>query len=213
MDFLPSDNEIDLHTNWLDFRNNDLSTFCTLNAYLKNISHLMLSNNRIGKICHNTTDFLRKGRLKALDLSQNDLKRLPRNIVNVSYSTELWLSRNPYLCNCDTLWLKDWIFNKSGQTIVQDSYDVKCSDNVPMNQIDAVEMGCFPKELTLWQKILIGMSATVTIGVVIAIIAISKRWNEVKWFMYLHFDVLDKNDGNENLENKKSDIFVSYKYV
>ena len=213
MSILPGDDEIREHTNWLDFRNNKLANLCVSNKYLKNISNLILSNNDINYMCNSTINILRKGQLQALDLSYNKLKTLPKSIVNVSLSTELWLSHNTFTCDCDTLWLKDWMFNKSGRSIVQDLNDITCSNGGPMNQMDAVKLGCFPKELTLWQKMLIGISAFVIVGVVIAIIAVSRRWNEVKWFVYLHFDILDKNEGNDNLENKDTDVFVSYKYV
>ena len=49
-------------------------------------------------------------------------------------------------------------------------------------------------------------------GVAVAIIFISRRWKEVKWFMYLHFDVLDKNDEDEDLEIVEADALLSYRY-
>ena len=36
---------------------------------------------------------------------------------------------------------------------------------------------------------------------------------QVKFFLYLHFDILDKNDGDEKLTDKFYDIFVSYRYI
>ena len=108
---------------------------------------------------------------------------------------------------------RDWMesFNKSGKRVVQDYQNITCQNGFHIDALDPVQMGCFPKELTLWEKILIGISATVTIGIVIAIIAISRRWNEVKWFMYLYFDVLDKNDGIDDLEGMGKDALISYR--
>ena len=62
-------------------------------------------------------------------------------------------------------------------------------------------------------KIIISIFGTLTIVLTIAIIAISRKWNKVKFFLYLYFDILDKNDGDEDLTNKFYDIFISYRYV
>ena len=105
--------------------------------------------------------------------------------------------------------MKDWLnkFNKSIKTLSH----IKCNNGTEIIKLNAVRMGCYPRVLTLWIKILIGLSTSLTIVLVILIIMISKRWKEVKWFVYLHFDILDKNDGNEYLDNKETDAFVSYR--
>ena len=212
LDGIPSDDEVPALTEWMDFSRNQLSELCVTNVYFSNISVLFLDDNRLRSICDKTIDILGNEKLKALHLANNNLRRLPTNIATWGSSTKLWLSNNPFACACDLLWMKNWMTNKSDRTIFEDYYDIECNSGVPLYEMDPVKMGCFPKELTLWQKALIGISATVTTGVVIAIIAISRRWNEVKWFMYLHFDILDKNDGNENLNNKKKDALISYWY-
>ena len=96
--------------------------------------------------------------------------------------------------------------------MIRDYKEVKCRDGHLLYQLDAVKMGCFPKELTVWMKNLTGLSAFVILGVAVAIIFISRRWKEVKWFMYLHFDVLDINDEDEDLEIVEADALLSYRY-
>ena len=92
-----------------------------------------------------------------------------------------------------------------------DYYQIKCDSGVPLHELSAVQVGCFPKELPLWAKILIGVSVPATIAIVIAIIAVNRRWNEVKWFMYLHFDCLPKSDEPENLDDMEYDALLSYR--
>ena len=70
-------------------------------------------------------------------------------------------------------------------------------------------MGCYPHKLSTAEKATIGIFGALIVGIVIAIVAISRRWNEVKWLLYLHFNILDKSDNNEDLTDKKYDAFVS----
>ena len=43
---------------------------------------------------------------------------------------------------------------------------------------------------------------------IIAIIVVAKRWNEVKWFLFFHFNIRDKRDDDVNiLVGKKWDVY------
>ena len=172
-----------------------------------------LSNNVISDIKDELLENLEKGKIEVLDLRNNSLNRLPHRITNLSTLREIWFSNNPFICDCGMLWMKDWMgtFNKSGKMVVQDYYALQCINGLgPIYDLDPVKMGCFPRGLTLWEKILIGLSVIIAIAIVIAIIAISRRWEEVKWFMYLHFDILDTSDTKEN-PDAENDALVSYR--
>ena len=138
--------------------------------------------------------------------------RRMKKIVKATSLVDMRLSNNPFECDCDMLWLNDWLTNNSGRAVIRDYREVKCRDGHLLYRLDAVKMGCFPKELTVWEKILTRSSAFVILGVAVATIFISRRWKEVKWFMYLHFDVLDKNDEDEDLEIVEADALLSYRY-
>ena len=212
LDTLPGN--VPNNTDIQSFRNNKLTVLNANETYLKEIIYLDISNNSIGYIFGDKIRNLHK--LRWFNLSRNNLKKLPREIVNLTELTRVWLSGNPFTCNCDMLWMTDWMANfttdpDSDVRVVRDYYKIKCGDGRFINTLNPVQMGCFPKELTLWQKILIGISAALTITFVIAIIAISRRWNEVKWLMFLYFDILNKNDGEENLEHTESDVLLSYR--
>lgn len=211
---LPEARNVPNITNWIDFRNNRIQKFCGApKVFLENISSLNLANNNISTICEETLDALIASPVQILDLRNNKLRALPKKVENLVNLSELWLSGNPFRCDCQAIWMKNWMdkFNNSGQRVIQDYVSIMCQSGKPIHTLDPVEMGCFPKELTLWQKLMIALAALVTIAIVIAIIAINRRLEEVKWFMYLHFDYLDKNDGDENIQNKDSDALVSYR--
>ena len=202
--FLPHDNDTLNKTNWVDLSYNEIANFSGSHSYLKSISGLNLSNNSVSVISSETIDILRNGKIEELDLSGNRIKVLPETFKDIPSLTSTKLSGNPFICDCSMLWMINW-------SIIEDYYKLTCDgiDHNYIHDLNPGEMGCFP--LTLGQKILIGVSIGATVAIAIAIIAISRRWNEVKWFMYLHFDILSTNDGDENLKNKKSDALLSYR--
>ena len=206
---LPHNHTVPNITDYLDFSMNNMTYLCGTQTYLQRIISLKVNNGKINSICDEMLNILAKGKIQALDLSNNRLRRLPPRIQNLKNLTGIGLSGNQFACDCKMLWMKDWLnrFNRSVQILSH----IKCKNDTPIIKLDAVKMGCYPRVLTLWQKILIGLSIPLAIKIAILLIIISKRWKEVKWFMYLHFDILDKKDGNEYLDNKEWDALVSYR--
>ena len=62
--------------------------------------------------------------VKQLDIRGNNLTEIPQIITKADNISKLWISGNPYLCNCDTLWMRDWL-NRA--TNVKDKTIVQCS--------------------------------------------------------------------------------------
>ncbi len=196
------------NTKWMQFTHNPLVKLDATYDYLETLLHLNFSGNKIEKISDRTVKIIAQSKCQFLDLSSNSIRRLPTSCKLLPNSTKLRLGNNEFICDCKMLWMIDWM--SSGQ--VEDFYYIKCGKGKfagkYMHSLDGFKMGCFP----VWQKILIGVSVTITVLIVIAIIGISRRWNEVKWFMFLHFDILDKNDAaNEKLSNKEFDALLSYR--
>ena len=213
---LPEETDVPNNTDWQDFSYTQLTSFHANKLYLGNILSLNLSHNNITEIIIENVQNLRN--VKTLDLSYNRLKYLPKIFTSLKGLTNLWLRNNSFVCDCDTRWIKTWMENfltsatATGVQVVQDYDRIRCDNGMLIKDSDPVEMGCYPKELTLWQKILIGLSAFVTIAIVIGIIAISRRWDEVQWLMFLHFNVLNKKDEKENnFDGIESDAFVSHR--
>ena len=116
------------------------------------------------------------------------------------------------------IWMIDWFNerNTTSQRIVEDYDQIVCANGMKKGkkiyQLKPKDMGCYTShELGTGEKLTIGIFGTLIVLIVIFIIAIGRRWNEVKWLLYLHFNILDKSDRNENLDGKKYDAFISYR--
>ena len=49
--------------------------------------------------------------------------------------------------------------------------------------------------------------------IVVVIIILNRKWETIKFFMFMHFDILPNNDGPEILEEMEFDASVTYRYV
>ena len=66
-------------------------------------------------------------------------------------------------------------------------------------------MGCiFP----IWAISTIVASAVI---IVVTIIILNRKWEAIKFFMFMHFDILPKDDDRENLDEMEFDAFVTYR--
>ena len=153
-----------------------------------------------------------------LNLANNSITSLPSKLSNISSLQSVMLSGNNYICDCKMTWMIQWLSRRTadGERIVKDYQDVVCHSGKLVGKqiykLTSDEMGCYPHRLSVGEKITIGIFGTLIVGIVITIIAKSRRWNEVKWFLYLHFNILDKSDNNKDLTEKKYDAFLSYRY-
>ncbi len=195
------------HTDWQDLSNNKITKLCADESYIKGLSSLRIINNSVEEICDSTIEAM-STKLTWLRLDSNQLKTVPKIVKKLSSLVGIWLGNNPYVCECDMLWLNKWVQNESDFKIVKDK--IWCPNfNKYLQDLDEIQMGCV--SLTTLQKIMIGLTTSITLVVVVALIAISRRWNEVKFFMYLHFDILWSDDSDGILEGKEFDAFVSYR--
>ena len=65
-------------------------------------------------------------------------------------------------------------------------------------------MGCiFP----VWAIVMLTLT---TIGILVMIIVINRKWEAIKFFMFMRFNILP-NDGPENLDEMEFDAFVAYR--
>ena len=176
------------NTNWLICFNSNIHNPPNKIPHLENIINIDISNNFIDVIPKIIlTSLVNFGKLKMLDISNNQFPSLPKELQHLDKLEAAYIANNPINCNCDMLWLISWInkFLPDGTRIVRDYTKVTCSNTGKLiYKLTAVEMGCFPKQLTSWQKAILGVGGGIIILVVIAIIVVAKRWNEVKWFLF-----------------------------
>ena len=123
---------------------NNLTSINKKPDYLENITLLDLSSNKIKEIDETVMEIIMK-HVNHLDISRNYLKILPQTITIVNGTSQLWISNNPYECNCDMLWMKDWLLDT---TSVQDKENVTCSTGQNEGKaINISHLSCMRKSL------------------------------------------------------------------
>ena len=112
-------------------------------SFLPHITKLNISGNSFDNISYQFIDLFTNcgSRLSLLDISNNNLTTLPRNIRNISYLTSLQLTGNSFLCNCENIWMGDWL-NKND--IIDDSTNITCTmpsgKKIPMIYMNSKDM-------------------------------------------------------------------------
>ena len=91
--------------------------------YLINVTYIDLSFSNVTAISDDVMSDLVKNK-KYLSIARNSLKYVPRAIEGAGNGTELWIGGNPYECNCDMLWMRDWLVST---TVVRDRDDAVCN--------------------------------------------------------------------------------------
>ena len=202
----------------LDLSRNRISELCGKQPYLHTLAEMDLSKNVINKICEETVDYMQTGSMVELNIANNCITTLPKKLSNLSSLKRVMLSGNNFNCDCEMTWMIQWLSTRTsnGERIVKNYQKVVCHSGKLVGkqilEITPEKKGCYPHKLSVGEKVTIGLFGTLIVGIVIAIIAISRRWNEVKWLLYLHFNILDKSDNNEDFNNKKYYAFLSYRY-
>ena len=110
-------------TDWLLLSGNNLGSLNKAPNYLENITLLNLSSSHITQI-DETVMAVIVTNINHLDISRNYLKTLPETIKNINDSSKLRISNNPYKCNCDMMWMKDWLIDNKN---VVDKENATCS--------------------------------------------------------------------------------------
>ena len=100
------------NTDWLVVSNAHLKNIPGDIPYIANISSLNVSKNDISNIYESTLDvIIKNGKLEILDLSKNNFTEFPKGLKNIRTSQEIYLSHNPIQCNCNMLWMVEWLNN------------------------------------------------------------------------------------------------------
>ncbi len=202
--------------NWLSITGGINGSLCDNFDYFKQILSLNLTGNGITSICDPLLKSLVKvNSTKMIDLSGNKLSYVPRSIMH-GHLERIWISGNQFECNCDMLWMVNWLANTtspSGGHLVKDYNKVLCRNNkhkgIPIINLNATYLNCLP--MPVWGIGLISGAGALIIAIVIAIVAIARRWNAIKFWLYMHCDILDKNDDDlDKLDGIYFDALLSY---
>ena len=95
-------------TDWLIIPGNNLGVIQTAPSYLSRIKHPDLSSSNVEEISDQVLNAVMNN-IQYLDISNNNLKKLPNTVAFMTNLTDLRISNNPYDCNCDMTWMRDWL--------------------------------------------------------------------------------------------------------
>ena len=205
-------------TNWLTIRGGNIQRLCEYFAYFNEILKLNVSGNGIRGICESVMDsIIHADSIKLIDLSSNGITHLPKTFRHGHFE-RIWLSGNEFECNCDMLWMANWLANTtspSGGHLIQDYNKVTCNNNkykgMPISALNATYMNCLPSKMPVWGIGLISGAVALIVTIDITTAVVVKRWNEVKFFMFMRFNILDKNDDDlDKLDGVQFDALLSY---
>ncbi|XP_063160392.1 toll-like receptor 7 [Candoia aspera] len=193
----------------LDLSNNQLTTVPReLSNCTKKLQKFIVQNNKIRKL---TDNFLKDAFfLKHLDLSFNKIKTIrnssfPKNVI--SRLTTLLLNGNPFKCNCDIVWLVQWI-NETDVKIPFLATDVTCAGPSVWKDKILVLLDLYTCESD-FSQILFFLSASFVIFLMILTV-ISHLYFWDVWYIY-HFCTANLKGYERLLSSEvKYDAFVAY---
>ena len=209
------------YTDWVLLESDNIQNLNGKLSYLRKIEFLNLNNNMISLLDDSfVTTLYQNKRMKLLNLAQNKLTLLPKSVQNWTHLEKIWLSGNPFHCNCDMTWMIGWLNNfttPSREHIIVDYDQLKCYSGkmigLPIFALNKVLLGCYPSNWTLWQKVGVGVGTTASLVIIsILLIWTLKKSREFKFFAYyyLKLDTVPKDDKAENVDNMEYDAFFCY---
>ncbi len=198
-------------TDWIFLQHNTVMKLCQSIRFDDNVTFLNLSSNSMEEVC---PEFIRslslKKMLRQLDLSENRLQYLPQNMQEAKHLTKIWLTGNPFVCDCTMLWMIDWIANftlPSTEHVVQNYHNITCTNGVmagqPIYTLNRVDMGCFPDRMPSWEIALLAVVGFLVIAIAVSIVFLFKKREKLKFLLL--------RDKDEKLDGKEFDVLISYR--
>ena len=205
--------------------NDPITKLSVPHKYLDKLKFLDLKNSNINFISKSFLDSLQRNRnLTSINLAGNNLATVPPKVQDLVLLEKVWLSGNPFHCDCSMTWIIGWLNNFTslhGEHVIIDYEYVKCASGLmvgtAIHKLNAVEMGCFPREWTMWQKIGVGIGTALAALIILALtVIIIKRSRDIKFFFYYYFKWwtcfgIPKDDMDENLIGIEYDGYLSYR--
>ena len=209
------------YTDWLVIPGNNISSLDqeTLKTpILPYITKLDISGNGLEIISHQFIELFTNPyfRLSFLDISSNNLVRLPKNIMNISSLRNLRLTGNSFQCNCENLWMKNWLNNSN---IIENSTNIRCKmSQPPGNEIRMIHMNedamdCPSQQSILNPLVILIIILILVFILVLGLVIIWSNWKAIKIWIFVRFGYKfkDKDEPVENINDFDYDAFVNYR--
>ena len=181
-------------TDWLVMEEDPITKLSVSHKYFEQLKFLNLKNSNINSISKSFLDSLQRNRnLTWINLAGNKLISVPQKALDLVLLEKVWLSGNPFHCDCSMTWMIGWLNNftsQYGNHIIIDYKSVKCASGLMVGKaiykLNEVDMGCFPRKWTIWQKVGVGIgTAVAAIIILVLTVLIIKRSRDIKFFLPL----------------------------
>ena len=201
--------------------NTSITSLCDSSEFWKNISVLSFSGSRMNQLCDAFVNTLVSSRkIKLLDIKNSQLSHISKTFEDFKFIQEIWLSGNPFHCDCEMIWMMQWLNNSSKsasqQHVVMDYKEMKCHTGMMTGkliyQLNEIEMGCYPFKWTLWQKISVGTGIAIVLLIIITVVLVVRKNKLFSFLMYyyLSLNTIPKDDKNENVNGLEFDAYFSF---
>ncbi len=157
--------------------------------------------------------------LRIINMTNNKIKRIPKEIQHLPQVEEIWLSGNPFHCDCKMTWMITWLNTlktNSSFSLVRDYREVTCGHGkikgLPIHLLTDVLLGCYPSRWTEGQTAGVIVAGIAVVFIFILTVITFKKSHEVNFLMfyYLRLDRVPKDDKNEMLTNIEYDAFLCF---
>ncbi len=109
-------------TEQLNMSGNNIGELQTVDEGLVNVTTINLQATNITQITDQAMKTLVLNR-ETVRLNGNMLQQVPSLLQALKFQTTIWLSNNPFVCDCDMMWMRDWLLNA---TNVGDRDNITC---------------------------------------------------------------------------------------
>ena len=105
---LPS--SVPAYTNCVLLDNNKINNISPA-GYLDAVTFLSLQNNTISNIPDSFIRTFNNNNMKWIKLADTKLTTVPKQMQNLTNLNKIWLSGNPFHCDCEMTWMIGWLNN------------------------------------------------------------------------------------------------------
>ena len=216
---------VPLQTDWLILTGANLHSLTTYHTYIPNLTLMDLRYNKIEMLSENFISGLSdlQRNILLIDVRDNIISRLPKSMSTLK-AVQFKLSGNQLICDCEMLWIADWLANTTiqsgehGEPVVIDYDEVLCYEGKQKGQaiytLQAEDMGCLPNTLATSAIISLVCIGTLFLCMFCMCAVALRRWNEIRWFVYRKYNMyIGRKDDNDDIEGMVFDALISYRCV